>query len=71
MTILAVLTWNVGGGLAVLVALTVYARWLVTTADARQSAVGFAVDFVPFTSEIAAMEHALPELRDTYERRTT
>ena len=27
--VLAVLAWNVGGGLAVTVALTVYARWLI------------------------------------------
>ena len=64
--ILAVLAWTIGGGFAVLVALIVYARWLARIAAARQSAKGFVLDHVPFVSDVAATEHDLPDLRDTY-----
>ena len=64
--VLLVLAWTIGGGLAVLVALIIYARWLARIAAARQSAKGFVLDHVPFTSDVAATEASLPELRDTY-----
>ena len=64
--VLLVIAWTIGGGLGVLVALIIYARWLARIAAARQSAEGFVLDHVPFTSDVAATEHDLPELRDTY-----
>lgn len=58
MTTLAVIAWNVGGGLAVTVALTVYGRWLVRTANAHIG-LAFIDSTRPAARDVAETEAAL------------